>query len=348
LDATKTRRKIMEEVDPLEEDFMSETLRRMTNTNKLSGIPKEDDIRALFCSEEATIKWLESEGILHVPTKCKRCGGNVTRYNKQTMVKCQNYGSCDPYQPTWCQSIFKGSYFAGVRGPKREVMLFLYQWLCRDTATQIGIKTGWGKQKVAQWTRNVEELVSTLVLGTEQQIGGDGIVVEIDESKFGKRKYHRGHTVEGSWVFGGVERTQERRVFLVEVADRTRETLFPLIKRFIAPGSIIISDCWAPYETIPDITMDAGHGFQMPLYQHEAVNHDRGFVGSDGRHTNTIEGTWFGVKRGTPVRKRNKKQISGCLFEFIWRRDNEGNLWNALVRALVEIRYLLSDETDPN
>jgi hypothetical protein len=68
----------MEEVDPLEEDFMSETLRLMTNTNKLSGIPKEDDIRALFCSEEATIKYLESEGILHVPTKCKRCGGNVT------------------------------------------------------------------------------------------------------------------------------------------------------------------------------------------------------------------------------------------------------------------------------
>ena len=39
-----------------------------------------------------------------------------------------------------------------------------------------------------------------------KQIGGCGKHVEIDESKFGKRKHWRGHHVEGAWVFGGVER----------------------------------------------------------------------------------------------------------------------------------------------
>ena len=29
--------------------------------------------------------------------------------------------------------------------------------------------------------------------------------MEIDESKFGKRKYHRGRSVDGHWVFGGIE-----------------------------------------------------------------------------------------------------------------------------------------------
>jgi hypothetical protein len=38
------------------------------------------------------------------------------------------------------------------------------------------------------------------------KIGGPGKVVEIDESKFGRRKHHRGHPVKGQWVFGGVER----------------------------------------------------------------------------------------------------------------------------------------------
>lgn len=31
------------------------------------------------------------------------------------------------------------------------------------------------------------------------------VVVEVDEYKFGKRKYHKGHQVEGVWVVGGVE-----------------------------------------------------------------------------------------------------------------------------------------------
>ena len=30
------------------------------------------------------------------------------------------------------------------------------------------------------------------------KIGGEGKVVQIDESKFGKRQYHRGHHVKGS------------------------------------------------------------------------------------------------------------------------------------------------------
>ncbi|KAG1497181.1 hypothetical protein G6F52_012873 [Rhizopus delemar] len=43
-------------------------------------------------------------------------------------------------------------------------------------------------------------------------VDGNSIVVEIDESKCGKRKYHRGHRVEGVWMVGSVEKTPERNV----------------------------------------------------------------------------------------------------------------------------------------
>ena len=41
-------------------------------------------------------------------------------------------------------------------------------------------------------------------------IGGPGIIVEIDESKFGKRMYYRGHRVNGAWVLVMFERIPAR------------------------------------------------------------------------------------------------------------------------------------------
>jgi len=34
-------------------------------------------------------------------------------------------------------------------------------------------------------------------------LGGQGVVAEIDEAKFGKRKFNTGHLIDGKWVFGG-------------------------------------------------------------------------------------------------------------------------------------------------
>ena len=82
-----------------------------------------------------------------------------------------------------------------------------------------------------------------------ERIGGVGKVVELDESKFGRRKYHRGHHVEGQWVFGGVERGTGR-CFLVPVKERNAETLLRLIRIWIHPGTTVMTDCWAAYNDI--------------------------------------------------------------------------------------------------
>ena len=78
-------------------------------------------------------------------------------------------------------------------------------------------------------------------LECEEKIGGPDRV-QIDESKFGKRKYHRGHRVEGQWVFGGIEEGSQKS-FLFAVDDRSEATLLPIIQTFIAEGTTIISDC---------------------------------------------------------------------------------------------------------
>ena len=119
-----------------------------------------------------------------------------------------------------------------------------------------------------------------------QQIGGPGCVVEIDESKFGKRKYHRGKRVEGVWVFGGIERDSKRCFFEI-VENRSTKTLIPLIKKYIKPGTQIISDCWKAYSSL-----------EKEGYTHLTVNHSKEFKNPEtGACTNLVESTWHAVKK---------------------------------------------------
>ena len=81
-----------------------------------------------------------------------------------------------------------------------------------------------------------------LIKTENEQIGGVGKEIEIDESKFGKRKYHQGKRVDGLWVFGGIKR-ESKKCFFEIVEDHSANTLIPIIKRNVKPGSIILSDC---------------------------------------------------------------------------------------------------------
>ena len=77
-----------------------------------------------------------------------------------------------------------------------------------------------------------------------QKIGGQGHIVEIDESKFGKRKYNSGRRVVGKWILGGWCRTTEE-CFLVECTNNKHDhhTLLRLIKQHVNPGT----DKWRGY-----------------------------------------------------------------------------------------------------
>ena len=66
--------------------------------------------------------------------------------------------------------------------------------------------------------------------------------MEIDESLFGRRtKYHRGDPRDLKiWIFGIVER-ETNRLKLFPVDKRDAETLMPIIKENVVPGSTVVT-----------------------------------------------------------------------------------------------------------
>ena len=159
-------------------------------------------------------------------------------------------------------------------------------------------------------------------INLDYRIGGKNIIVEIDESKFGKRKNHRGHTVDGVWVLGMVERTVDRKLILIPIDKRDKETLHRLINLFVKKESIIYTDKWRGYL-----------GIETDGYKHETVNHSLHFKDPiTGVHTNTIEGTWGALKKTIPNRNKNLNQIIPYLNLFKFKRIYKDQSFRMLVR----------------
>jgi len=150
------------------------------------------------------------------------------------------------------------------------------------------------------------------------QIGGVGRIVEIDESKFGKRKYNRGKHVEGSWLFGMIdidtfENPAPEGNFRLEICPdnkRDENTLLPLILKHMAPGTTIYSDCWGAYNHLEEYGCI-----------HLTVNHSVHYKDPvTGVHTNNIESNWRLLKRA--LQGSQKELLADHLCEYLlWRRE---------------------------
>ena len=193
-------------------------------------------------------------------------------------------------------SIRKDSWFENSNLALGEIMKMTYYWSQGECQARIIHELGVGRSTAVDWHNFCREVCEIVLLEQSERIGGPGITVQIDESKFGKRKYHKGHHVEGQWVFGGIEE-DSRKCFLVAVEKRDEATLLPIIQRWIEPGTKIVSDCWKAYINLWK------HG-----YEHVTVNHSKEFVNASGEHTNKIEGHLHQAKVTLPrfgVRKES-------------------------------------------
>jgi hypothetical protein len=211
-----------------------------------------------------------------------------------------------------------------------QVLHLAYMWLTNCSSDTMLQQAGHSTATVSAYRVYFRDLVSNMLETDDMIIGGPGIQVQVDETKFGKRKYHRGHRVDGAWVLVGVEKTEERLVFAEVVADRSAETIAAVLSRHLAHGSILCTDQWKGYAGISD-------RFEI---EHRTVNHSLWFKDpATGVDTNTVEGTNYALKRSVPPRNRTETSLPSHLLEFVWRRKNARNLWNSFIDALKETGY---------
>lgn len=108
-------------------------------------------------------------------------------------------------------------------------ILIIYEWANESPQDYVAreAEVGLTTSTIADWFNFCREVCETYFMENHIVIGGvneDGTskIVEIDESKFFHRKYHRGRWIDGHWVFGGIERGT-KKCFLVRYQTERRQ-----------------------------------------------------------------------------------------------------------------------------
>ncbi|KAL1130585.1 hypothetical protein AAG570_011831 [Ranatra chinensis] len=211
------------------------------------------------------------------------------------------------------RSIRRGTWFTGSHLDLRTILAL--EIIQRTPRKKFVADLEVSPTTVTDWTQFVRETFVDYLENHSGSIGGPGKIVEIDESKFGRRRYNRGHYVEGQWVLGGIER-HTNKMFLVAVHNRSSQTLTDCIRQWVLPGTTIYIDCWTALDRLGELG-----------YNHLTVNHSLHFVDPDtGTHTNTIEGMWRHIKFNTHGYGRKisnfQEYLGHYLFDRLVKSDN--------------------------
>ena len=183
------------------------------------------------------------------------------------------------------------------------------------------------RRTLIDWSNFLRD-ICTIEMQNRVPIGGVGHTVEIDESLFGHRKYHRGRMVPGQWVLGGIDRVTGE-CFMETVANRDAQTLIPIIRARVLPGTEIITDQWLAYRTLPNFN-----------YIHNTVNHRMGFLNRNNLnvHTQRIESLWRDAKeKFQRMHGTRTHMLPSYLDEFCWRRQYGRETGSAFHNMLTQI-----------
>lgn len=271
--------------------------------------------------EKGAVAFYQEKGILPAKRVCPR-GHDMKLYFGERIQWCCNLRSCRAKV-----NMRIGNWFQGSRLPFSTSLRFIYYW------TQKLTTTGWCHRHLSmansttlEWNNYLREVCAYAVeLQSTNKIGGENLVVEVDESVFSKRKNHGGHTFPQQCVLGGICR-ETNRCFLVQVPDRSLKTITAVISKHIAEGSIISLDSWSS-SCVSTLSQNLkANNRNYKFIDSEIVKHAAGL-------TEKLWGSalWRNKKyRGT----RHHLDYS-YLAEFLWRRQlDNGDLFQAITHYI--------------
>ncbi|KAF4149088.1 putative ISXO2-like transposase domain-containing protein [Phytophthora infestans] len=189
-----------------------------------------DGVIDITSSASSTVAWAMSVHLLAPSLLCPKCTTSMRLDVGHERWRCSR-AACRTER-----SIRTNSFFSKSKLPLRKLVRLLCHWCARTPVTAAAVMVGVNAQAAMQWYTYCRDICSQEMMSIPMEIGGEGHVVEIDETSLKKKsKYNRGRRYPDFWLFGGVERTTNRWFGILTYEDRTKPTLSAVIKKHIRP-----------------------------------------------------------------------------------------------------------------
>lgn len=168
-------------------------------------------------------------------------------------------------------------------GKKEQLRLlefFVLEVTARSAADLLGIQAN----TAALFYHKIRQVIAVqLEVQAEEMFGGE---IELDESYFGGvRKGKRGRGAAGKVVVFGLLK-RGGKVYTKIIDDTKTDTLMPIIRRQVAPDSVVYTDSYRSYNAL-----------DVSEFHHLRINHSTHFVTGKTNHINGIENFWNQAKR---------------------------------------------------
>ena len=261
-------------------------------------------------------------GIIPTEGQCRKCNATiskVTQDGKKRYWMC--HGECETKTYIRSGTVLENSNLRFDR-----FVNLAYSFSCQNMTYKENKKeaqlppgdyadNGLSDKTVNKWNQYFRWLCAQDIKRKHKKVGGRSMVVEMDESLFGKLKYGKGSAAQRrrKWVFGGKCR-ETGRVFLALCPNnkRTKKSLWPIILRNVKIGSVLHTDGWRAYRKLPTLG-----------YRHRWIDHSKYYVHPDDSslHTNGIEGKWGEIKRWLP--QGGRYNLQQYLNLYMWFEDQK-------------------------